>query len=108
MNKPPNRSFTEGEAKRLLDRATKLEAAQRAVVSDLDLMDIAADAGIGPSAFSAAIHESHLLRSPVNASRLLTALVRSRSQEGAAEFASIEELVSKVGLAIAIREETRG
>jgi antitoxin YefM len=40
---------------------------------------------------------AHLLRSPRNAMRLLTALARSRG-EGGLEFGSIEELAAAVGL----------
>jgi antitoxin YefM len=41
---------------------------------------------------------AHLLRSPANASRLLTALARSRRQDGGGEFESIEALAAEVGL----------
>jgi antitoxin YefM len=40
---------------------------------------------------------AHLLRSPRNAARLLTALARSR-KEGGMEFGSIEELAAEIGL----------
>jgi antitoxin YefM len=41
---------------------------------------------------------AHLLRSPANAARLLTALARSRGSEAGAEFDSIEALATAVGL----------
>ena len=42
---------------------------------------------------------AHLLRSPQNAARLLTALARSRAQERGVEFDSIDALAAEVGLA---------
>ena len=41
---------------------------------------------------------AHLLRSPTNASRLLTALARSRREEGGPPFDAIETLAAEVGL----------
>jgi antitoxin YefM len=41
---------------------------------------------------------AHLLRSPANAARLLTALARSRGEEGGLPFESIEALAAEVGL----------
>ena len=41
---------------------------------------------------------AHLLRSPTNASRLLSALARSRSENGGTQFDAIETLIAEVGL----------
>ena len=41
---------------------------------------------------------AHLLRSPTNAYRLLTALARSRREDGVVAFDSIETLAAEVGL----------
>ena len=41
---------------------------------------------------------AHLLRSPANAARLLTALARSRREEDGVNFESIEALAAEVGL----------
>ena len=41
---------------------------------------------------------AHLLRSPTNASRLLSALARSRQEEGGMVFDSGEALAAEVGL----------
>jgi antitoxin YefM len=41
---------------------------------------------------------AHLLRSPANAARLLTALARSRGDSGGLPFASIEALATEAGL----------
>lgn len=58
MDKPPDRRFTEDEAKRLLERATRLENDRNALISESELRVIAAEAGIDPTALSAAISES--------------------------------------------------
>lgn len=41
---------------------------------------------------------AHLLRSPTNASRLLSALARSRQQGDSVAFDSVETLAAEVGL----------
>jgi antitoxin YefM len=41
---------------------------------------------------------AHLLRSPANAARLLTALSRSRGDEGDLTFDSVEALAAEAGL----------
>lgn len=41
---------------------------------------------------------AHLLRSPANAARLLTALARSRGEEGGLAFDSVEALAAEAGL----------
>jgi antitoxin YefM len=41
---------------------------------------------------------AHLLRSPANAARLLTALARSRGDTGGLSFESIEALATEAGL----------
>jgi antitoxin YefM len=76
----------------LCDKATadrEMVVIQRRGAEDVVL--IAADE------LSSLLETAHLLRSPANANRLLTALVRAREQSG--EPQSLEELRREVGLA---------
>jgi len=63
------------------------------IINRRDREDVAM---IAASELSSLMETAHLLRSPKNARRLLTAIVRARAEEGTQQ--TIEELMAEVGL----------